>query len=191
MCKRTRSSDASATTDITVARGATAGRRDDATTRAPVTAVEALRDIYSPSRDNDHALVSQSPRTNHTSTRITKHRFHALARPHRPRARCVRPHRGHRRQETLGHHPSSHRGVVIAPPTDARWTHGRARARDGEKIFFGRVVEVENRVPRGQRATSSSNPSDRQWRHGAKRRGATTTSRGVFFSGHMEYIWCL
>ena len=44
MCKRTRSSDASATTDITVARGATVGRRD--ATRAPVTAVEALRDIY-------------------------------------------------------------------------------------------------------------------------------------------------
>lgn len=136
MCKRTRSSDASAATVTDIARGATAGRRDDATTRAPVTAVEALRDIYDEERK--HALVSQSINHRASNNHTTITRFHALARPHRPRARRVRPHHRDRRQETLGHgrdpfspswrHSSRRRG-----------TRERTRATNDKIIFFGRA----------------------------------------------------
>ena len=159
LCKRTRSSDASATTDIAVARGATVGRRD--ATRAPVTAVEALRDIYV-AREYTHerALVSHRARVR-TITPITKHRFHALARPHRPRADVQRP-RARPPPRNPRSPPLPRRRSIARTGERARPPRATASARDVEKYFLRARRRDREHAPRSQRATSSSNPSDRQ-----------------------------
>ena len=135
LCKRTRSSDASATTDITVARGATVGRRD--ATRAPVTAVEALRDIYGPARIHARTRARQSSRT-----RQNDHTHHETPFPRPPsspppsRGRPASPF-AHRRRETLGHHPSRVRGPSRRPG-HARDRRARPRARETSRNNFTR-----------------------------------------------------
>jgi hypothetical protein len=158
LCKRTRSSDASAATDIAVARGATVGRRD--ATRAPVTAVEALRDIYvENTRTNARSSViaHESERSHPSRNTVSTPSLvpTALARTSGvPRARPP---------------PRNPRSPPLPRPRSIASTGARARppratasARDVEKYFLRARRRDRAHAPRSQRATSSSNPSDRQ-----------------------------